>query len=1062
MEDEGEVLPVRRRSRWPRLLLGMLLLLAIALAGLWLVRKPLATRYADRFLAEKGVPARYQVADLGFGRQRLVNVVLGDPRNPDLVADWLEARTAVGLNGPYLIGVRGGRLRLRARWVDGRLSLGSLDRLLPPPSGKAFALPALDVAVQDARVRMETPYGIAGLRISGAGRLDNGFDGRVAMVSDRLGGACGARRAEAVLSVRSRAPFALARVPTVRLVGPARFAQADCGGVRVAAGQAGLKLELALGDRPSWTLDAQLRTGAVRHARAAADSVGGRIAVSGGQKISGSAALSAANARGLGIRAGQIGLNGSIVHDPARQVAFGYDGTVAVAAADARALLPRIDPAGLAGTPIEPLAAALNTALSRAAGAFGGEGQVNVTTGPLGTNASVATASLRSVSGTSVSLGDGGGLLWTSRAGLTGDGELRVAGGGLPAVTARLTQRTEGNLRGLVTIAPFAAGGARLAMEPVAFSRDANGFQLLTTATISGSFAGGRVDGLSLPVALRSGGGGLLLNPECAPLGWDRLVISSLVLAPGMLRLCPTGAALLGTGGGMSGGARIDAPRLIGRIGSTPVTLAAAGAVVRLADRGFTLDRVQTRIGQPGRVTRLDATSLEGRVVAGQIGGRFAGAGGQIGAVPLILSDAGGDWRFAGGTLTVGGGMMVSDAQVERPRFRPLPMRDVALTLRGNDIAAAGALFGPGAASARRVADVRLEHDLAGGTGGARFTVPGLRFDGGLQPDQLTPITFGVVADVRGSVTGEGRLDWTPAGVTSTGVFRTTGADLAAAFGPVEGIAGEIRFTDLLALRSAPGQRFTVRSVNPGIAVTDGVVTFQTLPDARVQVEGARWPFAGGELTLEPSLLDFAAQAQRRLTFRVRGMAADRFLQQFDFDNLNATGTFDGVLPMIFDQSGGRIENGRLTVRPGGGTIAYVGPITQKNIGFWPNLAFQALKSLRYRNLGITMNGPLAGEMVTEVRFAGVSQGEGAKRGGIVGLVVGRLQRLPFVFNIRITAPFRGLLDATASFYDPKRLVGRNLPLLLEEQEKRSRLPQPVIQPPIQPPIQPRASEVVP
>jgi len=235
--------------------------------------------------------------------------------------------------------------------------------------------------------------------------------------------------------------------------------------------------------------------------------------------------------------------------------------------------------------------------------------------------------------------------------------------------------------------------------------------------------------------------------------------------------------------------------------------------------------------------------------------------------------------------------------------------------------------------------------------------------------------------------------------------------------------------------------------------VTDGTVHYQLLSPERIAVAAAHWPFAGGALTLDPTTLDFGEAAERRLTFRVAGADAGKFLLQFDFKDLHATGAFDGVLPMIFDAQGGRIEQGTLKVRQGGGTLAYVGVVSQKNLGTWGNFAFQSLKSLRYRDLGITMNGPLAGEMITEVKFAGVSQGEGAQS----NFLIRRLQRLPLVFNVRIRAPFRTLLGQAEDFWDPSRYIGRNLDRFIEEQNRdvqaRPRTPAPV---------QPRSSPTVP
>ena len=48
---------------------------------------------------------------------------------------------------------------------------------------------------------------------------------------------------------------------------------------------------------------------------------------------------------------------------------------------------------------------------------------------------------------------------------------------------------------------------------------------------------------------------------------------------------------------------------------------------------------------------------------------------------------------------------------------------------------------------------------LGDGSGFADLTVKELRFDDHFQPDMLTPLALGVVANVQGSVVGDGRID---------------------------------------------------------------------------------------------------------------------------------------------------------------------------------------------------------------------------------------------------------------------------------------------------------------
>lgn len=1006
-----------RRRRLRRVGLAALCVVCVVVA-LWEARKTIATSVVDRTLAQAHVRARYRIVDLGLGRQRLVDVVIGDPARPDLSADWVELRTRIGLDGAQVTALGAGGLRVRASLADGRLSFGAIDRLLPTTTGGGFRFPAIDLDVADARVRVGSAAGVVDVALSGRGRLDGGFRGRVTAMSDGLvADGCTARRPSlaAAIGIDRGA---------VTLVGPLSAERVVCGGADVARPVVGLTATLADG-LTRWNGRAAVRADRVAASPLVVRAVSGRITFAGSRDTTtGAVSLTGRPARVDDIASRSVALSGRyrIGGDPA------FAGRVRAAGVSLPATMLaaiRRQERSATATPVAPLLAHAAAAMARAASDFDVAADVGVARG------GVSLTRLEGVarSGASASFIPAGRTRIAANMVPRVAGTARLSGGGLPTATVRLAQTASGRpIAGVATVAPYSAGDARMMLDPVRLTVSPDGVHIVTVATLSGPLPGGRVERLRLPVTADwNGAGALAVNPGCTALSFDRLAISTLRLQAARLPMCATGSALIRVANGkVEGGGRIPSLLLAGRLGSAPLTLAAEDTRFAIGSRSVGARNVTASLGE----TQLDIGHLFGTPSADGIGGGFEGAGGRIGKVPLLLSAGNGDWRFAHGALTLAGDAIVADAGTIA-RFKPLRADAIRLRLAASAIDATARLVAPERAIA--VADVTIAHDLGSGTGAATLAVPRLAFTEAFQPDALTPLTFGVVADVRGTVVGDARIGWSPTGVTSTGTFRTDGLDLAAAFGPVGGIAGTLRFTDLLALESAPDQLATVASINPGVPVTDGQIVYRLLPGSRMQVTSGRWPFAGGSLDLRPTTLDFGGSRERRLTFALDGVDAGRFLQQFDFGNLSATGTFDGTLPMIFGADGGRIAGGRLQVRRGG-NIAYLGELTQKDLGLWGNVAFQALRSIDYRDLAIAMDGPLAGEIITEVRFAGVSQGKGARS----NVLIRRLQKLPFVFNIRIRAPFRGLIDSAQSFYDPSRLVTRNLPALMQEQDRVS------------------------
>ena len=230
---------------------------------------------------------------------------------------------------------------------------------------------------------------------------------------------------------------------------------------------------------------------------------------------------------------------------------------------------------------------------------------------------------------------------------------------------------------------------------------------------------------------------------------------------------------------------------------------------------------------------------------------------------------------------------------------------------------------------------------------------------------------------------------------------------------------------------TAPGQIARVRSVNPGVPAYEGVLRYQLLPDQRVSIEEGRWPFYGGELILEPTVLDFDVEAERKLTFRLIGLDAEKFLAGYDLQNLQVSGIFDGTLPMVFNQEGGRIVGGYLVSRPGGGQLSYLGELTYEDMGVFANFAFQALRSISFSEMRLGVEGKLDGEIVTDVSFEGLQQGSLAKQ----NFFTKQIAKVPIKFNVRIEAEFLQLIGSVRGLYDADYALQQGK-TLIEEQNK--------------------------
>ncbi|ACV75150.1 MAG: YdbH domain-containing protein [Zymomonas mobilis] len=1021
-------------------LFAIILFVAILLI-LWSQRMIFGRWLITREVNQLHIKARYRLTRLDPTLQQLDHLVIGDPEHPDLTADHVVIHLKPLWHGFAISSVQFDKLRIYGRLDEKGFDFGNLDSLKSymATSGNASGLPALDVDLKDARLKLKTEYGVIGMAADGSGNLANGFQGNLAVsIPHFASDTCQVENGHFFLktSVSHGRPY---------FQGPASAEAIRCqnGEMKLEKlkGSVDASLNKAL---DSWQGKASISTPEIASSGNAPwqlSGVNGKVTAKGdfqtakGQMdFSGKEQIDFISGGNWHV-ASSFDLPFRYFSDPKKGDPLSANMRFSLANARLKTDFSSLTMPD--GTPISSLVQQLRQNLTTLAGNISADTEIAVDNKQGHLTATLRKAVLTGVSGQKIQFS--GLAQWQEKQQKKWHfgGDFSLKGDGFPNAEIHLAQLGDYGVKGEAKIEPYRNNTASIALAPVSFLYEKQHFLLKTQADISGPIgADGQVKSLIFPVDIEGEKDKIAINRSCFNLRAEKLVMSGVTAQKIVLPLCPIEKSFLRVDNGhlKEGGARLDNSTIAGVINNQPFNLHVKTSSFFLARHYAELSGLQfNQKGDDGDPdTQLSIDHLTANLDGMDGEGDLTGMSGRFSLAPFLFSNGAAHWEWQnkGGEkatdntdIVLHGAVDIADADQASPRFLPVRSQDLLMQINKDRVHITAGIDRPLDIRTIHLLDTRIEHHFGDSRGHVLFHVNNVSFNKSLQPEQITPLTLGIFADVKGSLSGQGRIDWKRKNVVSTGQFVTNGLDFAAAFGTVSGFKGKVAFSDLLNLKTPPNQLATVDEINAGLAIKSGQIRYQLLPNRVVVVEKGDWPFFDGHLTLDGSVLDFGHTGSHKVVFHVSDMDSAPLVENLQLKNIFVSGRFDGILPIEFSANSGKIEGGRLASRKPGGVVSYVGPVSNAHQGMLGKVAFDVLKGVRYQRLDVLLNGSLDGDFVSSIQFGGVREVETkADR----SYLAREIEKVPFHFNVQVKAPFRGLLNAMRSYNNPRSVLNQS------------------------------------
>ncbi len=283
-----------------------------------------------------------------------------------------------------------------------------------------------------------------------------------------------------------------------------------------------------------------------------------------------------------------------------------------------------------------------------------------------------------------------------------------------------------------------------------------------------------------------------------------------------------------------------------------------------------------------------------------------------------------------------------------------------------------------------------------------------------LQPRQLFPVLGERLREVDGRIGGHAKLQWVAGELRSSGELFAELRSLKIEGAAVENAAATITFDSLFPLSTPPNQEIHIGLLDIGVPMTQGRVEFQISRGGAISAALRELDLFGGRIETEvvtiPSTLEGFS-----IPLLVKGVQLESLFALTEIGDLEATGSLDGILPLVVENGAIALRHGVLESAPGGGVIRYrpksVGPaLSDANEG--AALFLKLVHDFNYDSVRVTLDEDPSGGVASRFEIKGRNQ---AVYNGV-----------PVELNISMSGPLRDILNQTVkTFTLPGRLLQR-------------------------------------